>query len=136
MLVSTNMKNARTGLSSSLEDYLEAIAYLKKGKGSAKVSDIGRFLRVKNSSVNAAVANLVRKGLVTHERYGTVVLTPKGMRLAEDVQNRHDAIYEFLHEILGVEQVVAQTEACRIEHLMSATTVKKLVGFVRKAGKG
>jgi DtxR family Mn-dependent transcriptional regulator len=130
------MKNARTGLSSSLEDYLEAIAYLKKGKGSAKVSDIGRFLRVKNSSVNAAVANLVRKGLVTHERYGTVVLTPKGVRLAEDVQNRHDAIYEFLHEILGVEQVVAQTEACRIEHLMSATTVKKLVGFVRKAGKG
>ncbi len=136
MLVLTNMKNARTGLSSSLEDYLEAIAYLKKGKGSAKVSDIGRFLRVKNSSVNAAVANLVRKGLVTHERYGTVVLTPKGVRLAEDVQNRHDAIYEFLHEILGVEQVVAQTEACRIEHLMSATTVKKLVGFVRKAGKG
>jgi len=136
MLVLTNMKNARTGLSSSLEDYLEAIAYLKKGKGSAKVSDIGRCQRVKNSSVNAAVANLVRKGLVTHERYGTVVLTPKGVRLAEDVQNRHDAIYEFLHEILGVEQVVAQTEACRIEHLMSATTVKKLVGFVRKAGKG
>ncbi|MFA5094114.1 MAG: metal-dependent transcriptional regulator [Candidatus Omnitrophota bacterium] len=135
MLVLTNMKNARTGLSSSLEDYLEAIAYLKKGKGSAKVSDIGKFLRVKNSSVNAAVASLVHKGLANHERYGAVVLTAKGRRLAEDVQNRHDAIYEFLYEILGVDQVTAQTEACRIEHLMSASTVKKLVKFVGKTRK-
>ena len=35
-----------------MEDYLEAIAVLKKRNGVARVRDISRFLNVKASSVN------------------------------------------------------------------------------------
>ena len=42
-------------LSSSMEDYLEAIAFLKKDKGVARVRDIGRLLKVRTPSVTGAL---------------------------------------------------------------------------------
>jgi len=41
-------------LSSTMEDYLEAIAALKKQNDVARVRDIGGLLGVKSSSVNSA----------------------------------------------------------------------------------
>jgi len=124
------MKLAEKQLSSSMEDYLEAIASLKKEKGVAKVNDIGKLLKVKNSSVNSALMTLARVKLVIHEKYGTVDLTTGGERIAADVQKRHDVLFKFLSEILKIDYKVAQEDACKMEHALSQVTFERLIKFI------
>ncbi|OIO34621.1 MAG: hypothetical protein AUJ70_00575 [Candidatus Omnitrophica bacterium CG1_02_40_15] len=118
-------------ISSNMEDYLEAIAFLKKEKGVARVNDIGRLLRVKNSSVNAALITLAKRGLVAHERYGTAELTVEGGRVACDVQKRHDTVFKFLSKILEINEKTAQVDACKMEHAISPMTFNRLTKFIR-----
>jgi len=113
-----------------MEDYLEAIAHLRKEKGAARVNDIGKRLKVRNPSVNSALATLAKSGLVTHERYGSVDLTAKGARLAADVQKRHDALFKFLFEILKIDRDIAQEDACKMEHAVSEITFERLIKFI------
>ncbi|MFA5042594.1 MAG: metal-dependent transcriptional regulator [Kiritimatiellia bacterium] len=121
----------KTGkLSSHMEDYLEAVAALKNDKGAARVGDIGRLLNVKKPSVTSALNTLSRAGLVLHERYGYVDLTPEGQRIASGVQARHDILVKFLTNILSVAPRVAVEEACRMEHSISSATLVKLTKFI------
>lgn len=125
------MKTSEKKISSSMEDYLEAIALLKKDKGVARVNDIGKILHVKNSSVNAALATLARSNLVLHERYGTAELTKEGQKIANDVQGRHDMVFKFLSSILEINDKTAQADACKIEHVISPVTFERLTKFIR-----
>jgi DtxR family Mn-dependent transcriptional regulator len=116
-------------LSASLENYLETIAMLKRKKHYARISDIAKSLNVKSSSVNVAINFLAEKDLVIHEKYGYVDLTDKGEKIALEVQRKHDILYQFLHNLLFVDSVVADKEACEIEHLVGIETVHKLEGL-------
>jgi len=122
------MKSGR--LSSSMEDYLEAIAALKKEKGAARVRDIGELLKVKKPSVTAALNSLSKAGFVLHERYGYVDLTPEGRKIAADIQARHDILVKFLTNILSIAPQIAAAEACRLEHSISPATMAKLTKFM------
>ena len=100
-----------------------------------RVKDISDFLEVKKSSVNSAINELADKKLIDHEHYGYIDLTPEGEKLAQEIQNRHDILHQFLVEVLGVEKKVANEEACQMEHVISADTIKKLTQFVKKFSK-
>jgi len=118
-------------LSSTMEDYLEAIAVLKKQNGVARVRDIGRLLDVKSSSVNAALKTLSKKGLVRHEKYGYVNLTFTGEEIARNVQGKHDLLLKFLTEILNINDDEALQDACKMEHAISSKTFDRLTNFIR-----
>ncbi len=121
----------KTGkLSSSMEDYLEAVAALKKEKGAARVRDIGRLLNVKKPSVTSALNTLSKAGLVLHERYGYVDLTPEGRKIASGVQSRHNVLVKFLTNILSIDRRTAAEDACRLEHSISSATLEKLTKFI------
>jgi DtxR family Mn-dependent transcriptional regulator len=113
-----------------MEDYLEAIATLKKRDGVARVRDISRLLGVEPPSVASALRNLSKGGFVVHERYGYVELTPEGEKLAEKVENKHKVLLEFLTEILNIKPKVAQEDACGMEHSVSPETLKKITKFI------
>ena len=117
-------------LSASMEDYLEAVAVLQRKNTIARVRDLGRLMHVKNSSVNAAVMTLSRAGLVAHERYGYIELTPEGKRVATDIQRRHDLFVTFLTEILNIDSDIAMVDACKLEHAISPETFKRLAQFI------
>ncbi len=117
-------------LSHSAQDYLEAILVLTLEKGRARVKEVADHLRVKKPSVVAAVKALMEKGLVHHEHYGYLELTPKGMAIAHEVYHRHQVLFRFLHRILGVEAQTAGNDACQIEHYISPKTLERLVKFV------
>ena len=117
-------------LSHSAQDYLEAILVLSLEKGRARVKEVAEFLGVKKPSVVAAVKGLMKKGLVKHEHYGYLELTPRGMVLAREIYRRHQTIYRFLHRILGVEAETAEKDACQMEHYISPQTLERLVKFV------
>jgi len=118
-------------LSSTMEDYLEAIAALKKQNDVARVRDIGRLLDVKSSSVNAALRTLSKKGFVAHEKYGYVNLTPTGEEIARNIQDRHDLLLKFLTEILNINNDEALQDACKMEHAISSKTFDRLTKFIR-----
>lgn len=117
-------------LSSSLEDYLETIAFLKEQNGVARVRDIGKSMGVKNSSVTSALATLSKLGLVDHERYGYIDLTADGEKRAAAVQSRHTVLYNFLTGILNIGPEIAEKDACSIEHCVSTETLAKFSKFL------
>ena len=118
-------------LTSTMEDYLEAIAALKKQNDIARVRDIGRILSVKSSSVNAALRTLSKKGLIQHEKYGYVNLTVAGEKIARNIQGRHDLLLKFLTEILNINDKEALEDACKMEHAISPKTFDRLTKFIR-----
>ena len=118
-------------LSSSLEDYIEAIYILKKDKGFARVSEIANFLNVKMSSVNFALKTLSKKELIVHKNYGYIFLTKKGEREAKRVYSRHIILKRFFEEILGVNKRKAEIDACKIEHHISRETLNKLLKYIK-----
>jgi DtxR family Mn-dependent transcriptional regulator len=120
----------KVNLSSSLEDYLEAIININDKEGRVRITDISRELKVEKSSVNSAVKKLQNLGLVLHEKYGDIRLTRKGEEEAGCIRERHDIIMKFLIDFLGLRPKEAERDACRIEHVISSNTFKRLSGFI------
>ena len=121
-------------VSHSMAHYLQAIAALKNDKGHARVVDIADNLGVSKSGVTSMMRSLQSRGLVTHERYGAVELTPAGQRLASRTESSRRVLTMFLTEILGVPEAVASEDACMIEHLVSpevSVELLRLTSFMR-----
>jgi DtxR family Mn-dependent transcriptional regulator len=113
-------------LTPNMEDYLEVIYQLCQKDGLARVKDISAHLDVTNPSVVGALKNLKRKKLVQQQRYGYIRLTNSGQKLAAAVQDRHEAVCNFLENILGLDRETASRDACKIEHAVSQETVRRL----------
>jgi len=113
----------------NMEDYLEAIALLGDDGKPVKVTAISKTLGVKKPSVTSALSKLSEAGLVAHQRYGDVELTPEGARIAEDVYRRHVTLRSFLVNILNLDPKVAEEDACRLEHSLSPTSLERLAKF-------
>lgn len=118
------------GLSESAQDYLEALLLATQERRMARISDVAKRLGVSLPSVVAMLKGLAARGLIKHERYGLVELTETGRTEAREVLARHKAIYRFLNGFLGVNEATAETDACRIEHVLSPETVKRLLNLV------
>lgn len=117
-------------LTPTLENYLEAITILEKENGKVRIKDIGIFLKVKNPSVVSAINSLVKKGYAKHKKYSYVELTKKGKELAETVHNKHNTIAKFLKNVLKVDETTAKEDACKIEHIISHQTYRKIASAV------
>ena len=118
-------------LTPSTEDYLETIYRLRGiGKNGVRSSDVASQLQVAKPSVNRALRNLMEGGWITQEPYALIFLTETGQRLAEEIFNRHRTLQRFLRDVLGVEEPVAEADACRMEHVISEQTLAKLQQFL------
>jgi len=124
------VENIATQQTASMEDYLESMVILAEQGKPVKVTEIGKALGVKKPSVTSALAKLSEAGLVQHEKYGDVVLTAEGGRIAQDVYQRHRILRHFLVEILNVDPAVAEGDACRMEHVVSRTSLERLAKFI------
>ena len=116
-------------LSPSLEDYLEAVLILVRSGSVARVRDIAAHLGVGKSSVTGAVKTLAKRGLVNYEPYQFITLTDRGRELAEDVAARHMLLRELLSDVLGLDEEVAEANACRMEHAVDAELLEQLGKF-------
>jgi DtxR family Mn-dependent transcriptional regulator len=117
-------------LSESLEDYLEAIHHIIRAKGAARGKDISERLKVNRSSVTGALRALAGKKLVNYAPYDLVTLTPEGGRVAERIIHRHEVLKDFIHRVLGLEERIAEENACRMEHAVSERVLDRLAQFI------
>ena len=113
----------------SVEDYLETMYYLEQEKGTIRVKDVAKNLGVKPPSVVEAVKKLSKMDMVSYERYGTIQLKEEGLRIGEIVSYRHQLLKDFLI-LLGVDEEVAEKDACSMEHVMDVSTLGKFKKFV------
>ncbi|MEE9191715.1 MAG: metal-dependent transcriptional regulator [Candidatus Aerophobetes bacterium] len=115
----------------TMQDYLEAIGQLGSEEQVVRVKNIARQMNVKMPSVTEALKTLARDGLIRHEKYGYVQLTQKGENIAEEIYSRHQTLFKFLNEILRIDPRTADEDACRMEHTISSTALKKLIEFIK-----
>jgi Mn-dependent transcriptional regulator len=119
-------------ISPSLEDYLEAIYQLAQKNTAVHMSDVALRLNVSKASVNRAMKTLKDHGYITQEHYRPLSLTKDGAIRALEVVNRHTLLRSFLVDHLGVSCEVAEEDACRMEHAVSAETIEKLESYMSK----
>ena len=112
----------------SQEDYMEAILMVRKLRGSCRSIDVARHLGYSKPSVSIAMTKLIEEGYVRKEDHGELVLTEKGMDAASQVLERHEFLREFLEHI-GVSPETANEDACRLEHVFSEESFKKLKDY-------
>jgi DtxR family Mn-dependent transcriptional regulator len=111
------------------EDYLEAIDTIMEKKGYARVKDVSDVLGVALPSVTEMFQKLSEAGYINYEKYSGVTLTEGGKRIAKITREKHRILKEFLL-ILGVDEIVADADACRIEHVVNPETLDRLTKFV------
>jgi DtxR family Mn-dependent transcriptional regulator len=121
-------------MTQSLEDYLEMVSFLAD-EGEVRITDIATRLGVSKPSVLTALRTLEEQGLLEHERYRTVSLTQKGAIQAAEIRDRHSFLTVFLKDVVGVSADVAEKDACKMEHLLSDETLKKMKALTKTKKK-
>lgn len=114
------------------EDLLEAIYEVSQEKGYAKSRDIAAALCITPATVTDGFKRLSDAGLVNYEPYGGVTLTEAGFSIARQTQNSHHIIRRLL-ELAGVDPVVADRDACVMEHGLSpdsCTQLSRVITFI------
>jgi len=117
-------------LTSTMEDYLEAIFILDKDKKVIRVRDIAKRMDVKMPTVTSMLRTLSDRGLVHYEKYEYVELTDSGADVGREMRRRHRMLYRFLTDILKIDAKTADDEACKVEHTLSLTTLESLTNFM------
>lgn len=114
------------------EDYLETILLLQKEKGNVRSIDIAVKLGFSKPSISRAMSNLKKDGYIEMDTKGLITFTDKGLATANKIYTRHNVIMEFLIKTLGIDEVTAEEDACKIEHIISHETFLKMQDFINE----
>ena len=128
------MSTETVELTKALEMYVKVAYELEEELGTATVTDIAERLGVKAPSVTAALQKLDGIGMVKYRRYQNVKLTRVGKSVARKLHNRNKTLMDFLL-LIGVDEDIASTDACEIEHVVNPQTIEKLSEYLKKISK-
>ena len=117
-----NLRNFRN---EARDDYLEAILMITQEKGHCRSINIAETLDVTKPSVSVAVQKLIEGGLIYMDDEKLIHFTEKGRTLAELTLAKHNYLKGFLMHA-GIEEDVAEKEACAMEHAISESSFLKL----------
>lgn len=117
-------------LTPAMEDYLELILKLQEQNRVVRVRDIAQGMSVTMPSVTSMLNTLARNDLISHGKYEYVELTPQGRGVAQDATRKHTVLFRFLKDILKVDPQQADSEACRMEHAITESTLSTLLEFL------
>ncbi len=119
------------GIHESGEDYLETILILKNRQGFVRSIDVANELGFSKPSISRAMSILRDNGYLTIELGGNIVLTEKGREHALSVYEKHTVITDFFVRVLGVNEKIAEKDACKIEHDISDETFIKIKNYMK-----
>ena len=124
-VMNTDNKMCNISLTSSMEDYLEAVLVLQQKHGYIRCVDVAGYLGVTKPSVSRAVKELSKKKCLLKKDDGTLSLTEQGRQIAQQIYEKHQFFTKQLIEA-GVHRDIAVQDACRLEHVISETSFNKL----------
>jgi Mn-dependent DtxR family transcriptional regulator len=118
-------------LTHSAAHHLMAIDDLVARLGYARVSDVARQLHITRGSVSISLGPLKKAGLVEQDENRHLRLSEEGRALVTAVKTKRLLMERFLTEVLGVPPAQSEIDACKLEHLVSNETARRLVAFLR-----
>jgi DtxR family transcriptional regulator, Mn-dependent transcriptional regulator len=130
LVVDSTKKKRTKALTDTMEDYLEAIFDLAEQKKAVRVKDIAGKMDVRMPTVTSMLKTLSERGLVNYERYEYVELTKRGIVIGREMRRKHDALRQFLTDILKVDDETADVEACKMEHALGSETLDRIRDFM------
>ena len=119
-------------ISSSLEDYIEAVYSIYIAENKVKAIDVSRRLNVSRASVTEALQKLEQAGLINYGHYGTISVTEEWVSKAKEIIKKHETLSVFFEKILGVNHELAEETACKIEHVIGDDILEKLENHINK----
>ena len=122
-------------ITKGLEDYLEIIYNAISKNESIKAIDIANKLNISRSSVSEALIRLADKNLITYNGRKGISITQEGEIEAKKIIEKHNTLYKFFTEILGIDEATSNQNACRIEHVIDDKIVKKINSFTLYCSK-
>ena len=117
----------------SAEDYLEMILRLTEEKSYARSVDIATGLGVSKPSVSVAMKQLREGGYILMDKDNYISLTDSGMEIAQRIYERHKVLTKIL-VMIGVDPEIAQEDACKVEHDISAQTFDAIKAQIDRVG--
>lgn len=114
------------------ENYLETILRLKKEMGEVRSIDVAQALNYSKASVSRAVGIMKKGEYITVDSKGFIHFTEKGLLKARSIYERHRTITKYLQQTLGINEDLAEKDACRIEHIISDKTFIAVKEFLNK----
>ncbi len=112
------------------EDYLKIIFELGGVKKKVSNKDISLGLGIAAGSVTEMITKLADEGLVSHEPYAGISLTPDGVKLAAELVRKHRLWETFLVDKLGYNVADVHPEAEVLEHQTSDRLAAALDTFL------
>ena len=106
--------------------YLEAIYYMRAEGETVSNARLAEWLGVSRPTVTAGLRRMARDGLLLHDRGKEVLFTEEGEAQAAGIVRRHRIVERWLTDSLGLDWVVADEEAARLEHTISEVVEKRL----------
>lgn len=104
--------------------------------GWARVSDIARRLNITRGSVSINLRALKARGWVQSDEHRLVRLSPKGVKVVHAVRAKRATVKKLLHDVLGLPEDLAEIDSCKVEHLISHQTARRLVQFLQFLAAG
>lgn len=121
-------------LAESGETYLEAIYVIKERRdnGLVRAVDVANELGLSRPSVSRGLGLLKERGFISVELAGDIELTKEGRALAEKIFKRHQYLTVFFKHIANVPSDIAESDACRVEHVISEYTMNGIIEYLKK----
>lgn len=121
----------RNTLSHSMAHYLMAIDRLRADLGYARTTDVAEMLEVSRGAASMALAQLKKRGWVGEDPNRFLLLTDEGKRITRLVEHNFETLARFFEQILGADRDTAFSDACKMEHLMSMDTGRRMMALMR-----
>lgn len=118
-------------LHESAEMYLETIYELSQQHPSVRSIDVAESMGYSKPSVSRAVGLLKQGGYLLMDKDGFLTLTETGIAVAKKIFERHTVLSQMLIG-LGVSEVTATEDACKIEHVISDESFDAIKKYLEK----
>lgn len=129
--IPTERSGAVSNIQESGEMYLESILVLKGSLGQVRAIDVVHHTGYSKPSISRALSLLRADEMVTVDANGYIELTDKGRERAAKVYERHRILSDFF-ESIGVDAATADSDACKVEHVISDETFERIKDHLSK----
>ncbi len=116
----------RRAFSESVEEYLEGIFRLQKEVATVSTGELATYMVVSAGSVTTMIKKMADLGLVLHEPYQGVRLTPSGELLAKQLTHAHRILEVFLVQTLELPWNDVHELACKLEHYICEDIIAQI----------
>ena len=104
----------------------------RRENGLVRAVDVANELGLSRPSVSRGLSLLKERGYISVELAGDIEFTKEGRALAEKIFKRHQYLTVFFKHIANVPSDIAESDACRVEHVISEHTMNGIIEYLKK----